>query len=268
MKVALVHDWMNQVGGAEYVLETLVDLYPGAPIYTSMYAPALMPPAYRQWDIRTSFLDRLPLVKRHHQPFLPLYPLAFESFDFSGHDLVVSNKSGFCHGVPIPEVAVDASGLEPELLTQDEPDEPALSKVSDEWAELIAEDPLEVLESPVVAYEMTDDPVRLYLKEIGLISLLDADSEFRLSARIEAERRLSKLLQSLKKKTTRTIPLEEYYEALIRQLVDAWKTARKAAETVGEENLPDMSLALSEAQMLREWAGDAAPVPAQAGKEA
>ncbi len=99
MNIALVHDWLNQKGGAEYVLETLVDLYPAAPIHTSMYWPQVMPDAYRRWDIRTSFMDRLPLVKKHHQPFLPLYPLAFEAFDFSGYDLVLSNKSGFCHGI-------------------------------------------------------------------------------------------------------------------------------------------------------------------------
>jgi len=58
-----------------------------------------MPQEYRSWDIRTSFMDKLPLVKRYHQPFLPLYPLAFEGFDLAGYDLVISNKSGFCHGV-------------------------------------------------------------------------------------------------------------------------------------------------------------------------
>jgi glycosyltransferase involved in cell wall biosynthesis len=99
MNVALVHDWLNQMGGAEDVLEALVDLYPAAPVYTSIYRPEAMPDAYRSWDIRPSFMNRLPLVKRYHQPFLPLYPLAFESFDFSGYDLVLSNKSGFCHGV-------------------------------------------------------------------------------------------------------------------------------------------------------------------------
>jgi glycosyltransferase involved in cell wall biosynthesis len=99
MKIALVHDWLNQIGGAEYVLETLVDLYPEAPIYTSLYWPQVMPEMYRQWDIRTSFMDRLPFAKRQHQPFLLLYPLAFESFDLTGYDLVLSNKSGFCHGI-------------------------------------------------------------------------------------------------------------------------------------------------------------------------
>jgi len=102
MNIALVHDWLNQIGGAEYVLETLVGLYPAAPIYTSIYWPQGMPAAYGRWDIRTSFMDRLPFVKQHHQPFLPLYPLAFESFDLSGYDLVLSNKSGFCHGVVTP----------------------------------------------------------------------------------------------------------------------------------------------------------------------
>ena len=47
-------------------------------------------------------MDKLPLVNRHHQLFLPLYPIAFESFDLSGYDLVLSNKSGFCHGVITP----------------------------------------------------------------------------------------------------------------------------------------------------------------------
>jgi glycosyltransferase involved in cell wall biosynthesis len=102
LKVALVHDWGNQVGGAENVLLALKELFPNAPVYMSMYDPAVMPAVCRTWEIRTSFLDRLPLVKRHHQPFLPLYPLAFEQFDLSEFDLVISNKSGFCHGIITP----------------------------------------------------------------------------------------------------------------------------------------------------------------------
>ncbi len=102
MKVALVHDWGNQVGGAENVLLALKEMFPDAPVYMSMYNPAVMPDICRTWDIRTSFMDRLFLVKRHHQPFLPLYPLAFEQFDFSAFDLVISNKSGFCHGIITP----------------------------------------------------------------------------------------------------------------------------------------------------------------------
>ncbi|MGD1992546.1 MAG: glycosyltransferase [Anaerolineae bacterium] len=98
-RVALVHDWLNQIGGAEDVLETLVELFPHAPVYTSIYWREQMPPAYRGWDIRTSWIDHLPGIHRHHQPYLPLYPLAFRGLDLSNHDIVLTNKSGFCHGV-------------------------------------------------------------------------------------------------------------------------------------------------------------------------
>jgi len=102
LKVAIVHDWLNQIGGAEEVLAVLKELFPEAPVYTSMYWREKMPPGYRVWDIRCSFMDKLPLVKRHHQLFLPLYPIAFETLQLSGYDVVISNKSGFCHGVITP----------------------------------------------------------------------------------------------------------------------------------------------------------------------
>lgn len=99
MKVALVHDWMNQMGGAEDVLAALVELFPGAPVYTSLYAREKMPASWRTWDIRTSIIDRLPLARRKQQLYFPFYPFAFEQFDFRDYDLVISNKSGFCHGI-------------------------------------------------------------------------------------------------------------------------------------------------------------------------
>jgi glycosyltransferase involved in cell wall biosynthesis len=99
MKVALVHDWLNQMGGAEDVLETLVSVYPDRPVYTSLYWRERMPDHWRAWDIRTSFIDRLPLARRRQQIYFPLYPFAFEQFDFDEYDLVLSNKSGFCHGI-------------------------------------------------------------------------------------------------------------------------------------------------------------------------
>lgn len=98
MKLALVHDWLNQVGGAEDVLTTLANMYPGRPIYASIFAPDLMPAVYREWDIRTLWIDRLPGIHRHHQPYLPTYPLAWGALDLSDYDVVLSNKSGFCHG--------------------------------------------------------------------------------------------------------------------------------------------------------------------------
>jgi len=99
LRLALVHDWLNQRGGAEDVLERLVAMFPSAPIYTSMYWREGMPSAYRAWDIHTTWMDRLPGIYRHHQPYLPLYPLAFSRLDLSAYSLVLSNKSGFCHAV-------------------------------------------------------------------------------------------------------------------------------------------------------------------------
>ncbi|MEO8392793.1 MAG: glycosyltransferase [Chloroflexota bacterium] len=99
MQLALVHDWLNQRGGAEDVLETLVNIYPASPIYTSLYAPDLMPDFYRSWDMQTLWTDRLPGIHSHHQPYLPLYPLAWGGLDLSQYDVILSNKSGFCHGV-------------------------------------------------------------------------------------------------------------------------------------------------------------------------
>lgn len=97
--VALVHDWLNQMGGAEDVLETLVTMFPSSPVYTSMYWREGMPRRYGRWPIHTTWMDHLPGIYRHHQPYLPLYPLAFSRIDLSASELVLSNKSGFCHGV-------------------------------------------------------------------------------------------------------------------------------------------------------------------------
>jgi glycosyltransferase involved in cell wall biosynthesis len=97
-----VHDYLNQYGGAERVLEELHTLFPSAPVYTSMYWPEKMSRTIQQLDIRTSFMQRLPMVTRNHQPFLLLYPLAFESFDLSGFDVVISNSSAFCKGIVTP----------------------------------------------------------------------------------------------------------------------------------------------------------------------
>jgi glycosyltransferase involved in cell wall biosynthesis len=102
MRIAIVHDWLNQNGGAERVLEELHLLFPQAPIFTSIYVPEKVPAEYRTWDIRTSFLQRFPMSRRLHQAYLPLYPTAFRSFDFSDYDLILSNSSGFAHGVKVP----------------------------------------------------------------------------------------------------------------------------------------------------------------------
>ena len=106
MKLALVHDWLNQIGGAEDVLEALASHYRGRPIYTSIYAPERMPRQYRSWDIRPLWLDRLPAIHRRHQLYLPLYPLAWQGLKLRDADVILSNKSGFCHGLRFDEPAM------------------------------------------------------------------------------------------------------------------------------------------------------------------
>ncbi|HZS75520.1 MAG TPA: glycosyltransferase [Ktedonobacteraceae bacterium] len=99
MKVALVHDYLNQMGGAERVVLALHELFPDAPLYTSIFDPKRVDPAFSRMDIRTTFMQKLPFVKKHHQPFLPLYPFAMERLDLSGYDLVLSSSSAFGKGV-------------------------------------------------------------------------------------------------------------------------------------------------------------------------
>ncbi len=99
--LAIVHDWLNQIGGAEDVLAQMHELYPRAPIYTSIYAPEKMPATMQDWDVRTTWMEKLPGIHDHHQPYLPFYPLAFGGVDLSAYDVVLSNKSGFCHGVKV-----------------------------------------------------------------------------------------------------------------------------------------------------------------------
>ncbi len=100
MKIALVASWLNQYGGAERVLEAVHALFPTAPVFTSTYWPQALPSSYQAWDIRPSFLNRLPIANQ--RVLLPLYPAAFESFDLRGYDRIVSITSAFAHGVRVP----------------------------------------------------------------------------------------------------------------------------------------------------------------------
>lgn len=106
MKPVIVHDFLNQYGGAEKVLEALHELYPEAPIFTSIFLPQKFPPVFSSMDVRTSFMQRLPFLDRHFKKYLPLYPRAVESFDLSGHDLVISSSSAFAKGARVPPGAL------------------------------------------------------------------------------------------------------------------------------------------------------------------
>ncbi len=97
MKLALVVSWLNQYGGAECVREVMHDVFPDAPVFTSIYRASALLSAFKAWDIRVSFLDRLALINQ--RSLMPLYPAAFESLDLRGYDRVLSITSAFAHGV-------------------------------------------------------------------------------------------------------------------------------------------------------------------------
>jgi glycosyltransferase involved in cell wall biosynthesis len=99
MKVAITTDWLNSFGGAERVLVELHRMFPEAPIYTSVYDPKRLPDFMQGWDVRPSFLQRVPFARRKHQWFLPLMPMAFEQFDLREYDLVISTNSACAKGV-------------------------------------------------------------------------------------------------------------------------------------------------------------------------
>ncbi|MGB2791815.1 MAG: glycosyltransferase [Candidatus Moraniibacteriota bacterium] len=99
MKVALVHDYLVQHGGAERVLEVFADMFPEAPIFTLIHDREAMHGAFEDHDIQTSFLQRVPWAKRNHRLFPMLMPLAIEQFDFRDFDLVISDSSSYAKGI-------------------------------------------------------------------------------------------------------------------------------------------------------------------------
>lgn len=106
MKVAIVHDWLTNMGGSEKVVLQLHKLFPDAPVYTSIYNPEKVDPAFRNIEVIPSFLQKLPFSKTKYQLFLPLMPLAFEQFDLRGYDLIISSSHACAKGViPSPRSA-------------------------------------------------------------------------------------------------------------------------------------------------------------------
>lgn len=98
MKLAIVHDFLNQYGGAERVVEAFHEIFSDAPIYTSIYLPENMPDSFKKMDIRTSFMQKLPFLNKHFKKYLLLYPRAIESFDLNGYDVILSSSSAFAKG--------------------------------------------------------------------------------------------------------------------------------------------------------------------------
>ncbi len=99
MKVCLVHDDLVQEGGAERLFAEIAKIYPDAPIYTSLFDWSRIPKSIDPKRIKTSFIQKIPLANHLYKILLPLYPFAFESFDFSDFDLIISSTTRFAKSI-------------------------------------------------------------------------------------------------------------------------------------------------------------------------
>ncbi len=156
----------------------------------------------------------------------------------------------------------EAGGEAIDESDDEEPDEVALSQEAEDLDNLAKDEPLDLLEHPSLVVELSEDPVRLYLKEIGSIDLLDTDREFWLATRLEATRRID-TLGRLHPLARGGLDRDEYrlsprgiYLALYDELETAWKRVVEDTDRLGFD-CPDLALTLSEAQMLRQtWDSD------------
>jgi glycosyltransferase involved in cell wall biosynthesis len=98
-RVTVAHDYLTQRGGAERVALALLKAFPGAPLVTSVYEPETTFPEFAAYDVRTSWLQRLPVGRRDPRLLLPLLPAAWNGLRADDCDVVVASTTGFAHGI-------------------------------------------------------------------------------------------------------------------------------------------------------------------------
>ena len=97
-RVAIVADYLNQHGGAEWLVAVLHTMFPEAPVFTPIFDRESLWAELTDADIRASWMQQLPGLKHHYRKYFLLYPLAIEGFDLSGYDLVLSSSCAFGKG--------------------------------------------------------------------------------------------------------------------------------------------------------------------------
>ena len=102
MKLAIVHDWLTNMGGSEQVIINFKKIYPEAPIYTTFYNPNNLDEQLQNIDVRTSFLQGKKMVT-DHKKYFPLMPLAFRLFNLKDYDIVLSSSSSCSKGVKVKQ---------------------------------------------------------------------------------------------------------------------------------------------------------------------
>ncbi|HEY2535900.1 MAG TPA: glycosyltransferase [Solirubrobacteraceae bacterium] len=101
-RVAVVHEWLTNPGGSEHVVLELLEMFPQAELYTSIYGPGPWPAPIAERDVHTSYLNRVPGAARHYQKLLPFVSRAYRSFDLSGYDLILSSNHACAKNVITP----------------------------------------------------------------------------------------------------------------------------------------------------------------------
>src|SRR3989338_2937845 len=99
MKIALVHDFLLKLGGAERVLGVLAEMFPQAPIFTLLYDEKRVGEVFPADRVKTSFLQNYPsFIRKHHRLLMGKMPRAIEELDLENYDLVLSSSGAFSHG--------------------------------------------------------------------------------------------------------------------------------------------------------------------------
>ncbi|MBA3809907.1 MAG: glycosyltransferase [Solirubrobacterales bacterium] len=105
-RVAVVHDWLTIPGGSEQVVLQMLEMFPEAELFTSVYDPAPWPAQITERPVHASYLNRIPGAVRHYPKLLPLMNGAFRSFDLSGFDLILSSSHACAKNVRKPPGAL------------------------------------------------------------------------------------------------------------------------------------------------------------------
>ncbi|MBU2530542.1 MAG: glycosyltransferase [Elusimicrobia bacterium] len=102
MKLVLVHDYLSQMGGAEKVALEFCNIFPDSPLFTSIYNPDSVAEEFKKIDIRTTYLQKFPLIFKYFRFYFPFYPRAMESINLKDYDVILSSSSAYAKGIRKP----------------------------------------------------------------------------------------------------------------------------------------------------------------------